>query len=152
MEMRLWYWRRQVYNPQTGKVGWARAYKRNGVIHQYGPNGECNRTWELIGIWPTSLELGELSYDSADKKQLTMNLSVDFAYPGVRRVRVGRYGTADDGQINGTTSQGIQDRLGLNNGSDAGTAYYGNLGSASNVMASSQQTSFSYSPQSNSGI
>lgn len=76
----LWKWRCKVYNPATGKVGWAKNYKKAAKIIEYGPNGECKREWVLDGVWPTSLDLGDLDYSSGDKKQITMNLSVDNAY------------------------------------------------------------------------
>ena len=76
----LWQWRMKVYNPKTGKVGWANNYKRTCMIVQYGPNGEVLRKWQCDGCWPTSLDLGELDYSSGDKKQISMNLSVDTAY------------------------------------------------------------------------
>lgn len=76
----LWQWRLKVYNPQTGKVGWAKNYKKQAKVVQYGPNGEVQRSWVLDGVWPTSLDLGDLDYSSGDKKQVSMNLSVDNAY------------------------------------------------------------------------
>lgn len=80
IEQILWKWRLKVYNPENGKVGWAKNYKKDAVIVQYGPNGEVLRKWQLKGVWPTSLDLGEMSYDGGDKKSITMNLSVDNAY------------------------------------------------------------------------
>lgn len=76
----LWKWRLAVYNPNTGKVGWTKNYKKDGKIVQYGPNGEVLREWHLSGCWPTSLDLGDLDYSSGDKKQVSMTLSVDNAY------------------------------------------------------------------------
>lgn len=73
-------WRKQVYDPETDAVGWAEKYKRNGRIYQYGPDGTVIRTWRIIGVWPTSIDSGELNYDGAEKKQITMSLSVDKAY------------------------------------------------------------------------
>ena len=79
IEKALWAWRQKVYNTKTGKVGWAVNYKKDVTIVQYGPNGEVKRKWVAKGVWPTSLDLGELSNDGADVKQITMNLSVDNA-------------------------------------------------------------------------
>jgi hypothetical protein len=80
VEKILWQWRLKVYNPETGKVGWAKNYKKQAKIVQYGPNGEVKRSWVVDGVWPTSLDLGDLDYSSGDKKQISMNLSVDNAY------------------------------------------------------------------------
>lgn len=79
IEKILYDWRLKVYNPENGKVGWASNYKKDATIVQYGPNGEVLRKWQLKGVWPTSLDLGEMNYDGGDKKQITMNLSVDNA-------------------------------------------------------------------------
>lgn len=89
----LWQWRLKVYNPQTGKVGWAKNYKKQARIVMYGPNGEVERGWVLDGVWPTNLELGDLDYSSGDKRQLTMNLSVDNAYIERQGTNTHYYGT-----------------------------------------------------------
>jgi hypothetical protein len=75
----LWQWRLRVYNPENGKVGWTPNYKKSATIVQYGPNGEVRRKWQIFGVWPLSLDLGDLDQSSGDKKQITMNLSVDNA-------------------------------------------------------------------------
>lgn len=80
VERLLWDWRLQVYNPQTGQVGWAEHYKKNGYISQYAPDGTHERSWRLVGLWPQNLQLGELNYDGGDKKTITMTLAVDFAW------------------------------------------------------------------------
>lgn len=99
VEKILWNWRLQVYNPQTGKVGWAKNYKKTCTIVQYGPNGEVVRKWQLDGCWPTSLDLGDMDYSSGDKKQITMNLSVDNAYIVRDGSNTHIYGT--DGEYSG---------------------------------------------------
>ena len=79
IEAILMQWRYAVYNPETGKVGWARNYKREARITLYAPNGECERVWIATGVWPTTLELGDLDYSSSDLRKVTMTLSVDHA-------------------------------------------------------------------------
>lgn len=80
VERLLWDWRLQVYNPQTGQVGWAEHYKKNGYISQYAPDGTHERSWRLVGLWPQNLGLGDLNYDGGDKKTISMTLAVDFAW------------------------------------------------------------------------
>lgn len=80
IEGALLAWRNKVYNPETGMVGWAADYKRDAEIVYYGPDGTCTRAWTLQGCFPLSLDLGEMNYDGADKKLITMNLSVDNAF------------------------------------------------------------------------
>lgn len=81
IEQQLWAWRKQVFDPTTMAVGWAESYKHNGRLYQYGPDGTVLRMWRLIGAWPTSFESAEFNYDGSDKKQITMTVSVDQAYP-----------------------------------------------------------------------
>lgn len=80
MEAKLWEWRKQVYNPETDLIGWAADYKRNGRIHQYAPDGTYQRSWRVLGIWPTNFNPGDMNYDGSDKKVISMTLSVDKAY------------------------------------------------------------------------
>ena len=81
IEKQLWAWRKKVFDPETMKVGWAEDYKRNGRLYQYGPDGTIQRVWRLIGCWPTGLESSEFNYDGSDKKQITMPMAIDQAYP-----------------------------------------------------------------------
>ena len=80
-EAKLCGWRKQVYDPETDKIGFAADYKKNGRIYQYAPDGTYIRTWKIIGAFPTSLNLGELSYENSDKKTISMTLSIDKAVP-----------------------------------------------------------------------
>lgn len=93
VEAILYAWRMKVYNPSTGKVGWAVNYKKQARIIQYGPNGEVQRGWIIDGVWPTTLSLGDLDYSSGDKKQISMTLSVDTAYISRDDVNSHIYGT-----------------------------------------------------------
>lgn len=72
-------WRYAVYNPDTGRVGWAKNYKREARITLYSPNGTRERTWIAEGVWPTSLDLGDFDYSSADLRKINMTLAVDNA-------------------------------------------------------------------------
>ena len=79
LEMLLYQWRGQVYDPWTDRIGWAKDYKRNGFLHQYAPDGTCQRSWKLWGVWPTNFNGGDFQYDGGDKKLISMTLSVDKA-------------------------------------------------------------------------
>ena len=94
VEKTLWDWRLQVYNPQTGQVGWAEKYKKNGYVSQYAPDGTHERSWRIVGVWPTNLQLGDMNYDGGDKKTITMSLALDFAW------LLGRAFTASTSNIN----------------------------------------------------
>lgn len=95
VERLLWDWRLQVYNPQTGQVGWAEYYKKNGYVSQYAPDGTHERSWRIVGVWPTNLQLGDLGYENSDKKTITMSLALDFAW------MLGRAWNAQDSRKNG---------------------------------------------------
>ena len=81
MELKLWEWRKQVYDPETDKVGWAKDYKRGAYLYQYAPDGTYLRPWKLKGCWPSTFESAEYAYEGGDKKVVTLTLSVDKAYP-----------------------------------------------------------------------
>jgi len=72
-------WRMEVYDQNEGDLGWAADYKRNGVLHIYSPSGDVRRAWRLYGIWPTSVNYGDLDYDGGAALSITMTLSVDMA-------------------------------------------------------------------------
>ena len=106
IEYVLMKWRYAVYNPETGKVGWAKNYKREARVTLYAPNGARERSWIATGVWPTSLELGDLDYSSADLRKITMTLSVDHARmetAGRGKTTVNNYGT--DGKYEGSFNE-----------------------------------------------
>ena len=81
IEGQLYDWFKKVYDPETDKVGWAADYKKPGRLYMYAPDGSIARSWKLQGMFPTSFEGGEFTYDGADKRVINMTLSVDKAYP-----------------------------------------------------------------------
>lgn len=104
MEDILMKWRDAVYNPRTGKVGWAKNYKREAAIVLYSPNGTILRKWVARGVWPTGVELGDMDYSGSDLRKVTMTLSVDEAFPDRTDTNLG---TADYG-TEGTWDLDIQ--------------------------------------------
>lgn len=73
-------WRLRVYNPKTGKVGYAEDFKCNAVVKEYSPSGDVIREWTLIGCFPSSVEYGDLTYENADEKQITVTIMYDKGY------------------------------------------------------------------------
>lgn len=73
-------WRLRVYNPKTGKVGYAEDYKCNATVKEYSPDGSIIREWTLIGCFPSSVEYGDLSYDDAGEKQISVTIMYDKGY------------------------------------------------------------------------
>lgn len=81
MEKQMNTWRTKVYDPSTDKVGWVEDYKKNLVVNQYAPDGTYMRQWKCIGCWPTDFNVSQFQYGTADKKLITLNISVDKAFP-----------------------------------------------------------------------
>jgi hypothetical protein len=73
-------WQNQVYDPNTGKMGWVNQYKRDMILSQRGPDGTYIRQWKYEGVWPSAVNYGEMSNDSSDRKRISMTLSYDRAY------------------------------------------------------------------------
>lgn len=72
-------WRRLVYNPETGVIGLAKDYKKEGEVIMFGPNGDMERTWKLYGIWPSKLDPGGGDMNANEPNIITTTLAVDRA-------------------------------------------------------------------------
>lgn len=77
LEKQLVEWQNQVYDEETGKMGWVEDYKRDVYITQYGPDGTYERKWHVYGAWPTSINFGEFSGEGSDKKLIQVTLACD---------------------------------------------------------------------------
>jgi len=76
----MYDWRQEVFDIESGEMGFAADFKRRGYQYEYAPDGTHLRTWVLEGIWPNSVDYGEGNYDGSDAKNVTVTLSVDRAY------------------------------------------------------------------------
>ena len=75
-------WRKQVYDPATGKVGLARDYKRVCTVQLWGPNGEFERRWRIVGTWPTNVNYGgDVTYADDAINIITASLRYDKCIP-----------------------------------------------------------------------
>jgi hypothetical protein len=72
-------WRKQVYNPETDAVGLAVNYKKQARVIQWAPDGSLERTWKIIGAWPSTVNYGTLDYTASDKKTIEITLTYDKA-------------------------------------------------------------------------
>lgn len=72
-------WQKQVYNPEDDSIGLAINYKREAYLYEFAPDGSNERQWTLKGVWPSSIEFGDMSYDDDGAKMISMTLSVDKA-------------------------------------------------------------------------
>ena len=73
-------WRLRVYNPKTGKVGYAEDFKCNAKVREFSPSGDIVREWDLIGCWPSAVEYGDVTYEDAGEKQIIATITYDKAY------------------------------------------------------------------------
>jgi len=77
---KLLEWRKKVYNHETGQIGWAKDYKKNGYIYLHGPDGNGVRKWRIQGAWPSGFDPGDVDHSSDDTTQITMTLTIDKAW------------------------------------------------------------------------
>jgi hypothetical protein len=76
-------WRRLVYDPATGRVGRAAEYKKRGKLLLLSPDGEMQRTWTLVGVWPQNDPPMNLDSGSSEQLMLEVTFKVDKLIPGV---------------------------------------------------------------------
>lgn len=70
-------WRKQVYDPETGKLGLAKNYKKTANIILEGPDGATKRVGKLVGVYPPQDPTIDLNMESSDKVLMEVPLSVD---------------------------------------------------------------------------
>lgn len=75
-------WQRLVYDPDTGLLGLASSYKKEGAIVMVGPDGQSQRIYRLKGVWPTRVSPDNLDYTNESVLTVTMSLSIDVAVKG----------------------------------------------------------------------
>ena len=74
--LQLWFWR--IFNPNTHLMGLVSSYKTDAQLYLYSPDASVIRCWDLIGVFPTSLNFGDMNADgNGQVQQITMDLSVD---------------------------------------------------------------------------
>lgn len=81
VERILTAWQKEVYNPKTQVIGNAVNYKKTAYLIEYDPQGTQARQWQLCGVWPSSLNLGDFNQEGGGVRQVTMTLTYDYAYP-----------------------------------------------------------------------
>lgn len=72
-------WRSTVYNKETDAVGFAADYKKQATITQFAPDGTHERIWKVDGVWPSSVNYGNVDQSSNGLKQIDITLSYDKA-------------------------------------------------------------------------
>lgn len=75
-----WYY--SVYDPNTGKMGYAADYKKSGFVKAYGPDGGelgNHSEFDLLGIWPSAFDPGDADHTGEDYVRISLTLSIDKA-------------------------------------------------------------------------
>ena len=70
-------WRRLVYNPANGAIGYASQYKRQGDAVWFGPDGSGSRRVTLVGAWPSSIDMGSGDMNGNDQNKITAVITID---------------------------------------------------------------------------
>ena len=75
----LMEWVRLESESVTGRQGYAAGYKRNITISMTDPTGVVVQKWVLINAFPTTVNFGDLAYDTDDISTAEMTIKYDFA-------------------------------------------------------------------------
>jgi len=82
-------WRRAVFNPDTGEVGYASDYKVNGSSELLGPDLDADnarlanhfRFFRLEGCWPSLVDRGDIDMAGDDQVFITATIEIDMSTP-----------------------------------------------------------------------
>lgn len=83
IERLCWAWFNQVINVETMLMGLVVDYKKTTQLVLFSPDGSVARFWTCLGTFPKSFSSSEPSYDSSELREISMDLVVDLAIPGV---------------------------------------------------------------------
>lgn len=106
----LWAWRNLVMSPTSEAIGYAAGYKRRGEILLLGPDGGNVRRYTLEGLWPSSLNHGQIDMNGNDKLLVEMTIQIDRMYPVAESFEGGikdALATRGIGALNGLINQAI---------------------------------------------
>jgi hypothetical protein len=74
-------WRQLVYQAQTGFIGPASAYKKRGTVVLFSTDGTVERKFDLIGMWPHTVDFGTLDMASSETLKAIVTIRFDKAIP-----------------------------------------------------------------------
>ena len=70
-------WHDMVYDPLTDEIGYAKDYKKDGILTEYTAKGDFVRQWILQGCWPSQISLGDFNQEGGSVRQITVTLTYD---------------------------------------------------------------------------
>jgi hypothetical protein len=74
-------WFADTYNADTGQVGMAKDYKKEGKVIQYSPDGQIEREYDIQGMWISAIDPGDADMASEDVLRVTCTFTIDKAIP-----------------------------------------------------------------------
>jgi len=75
-------WRQMVYDPVSGNIGFAAAYKKTARILLVAPDDSIERQFQLTGVWPQKISPGDLDYKAgAEVVEIGMTIRFDKSLP-----------------------------------------------------------------------
>ena len=86
----MWRWAQTVYDVLNGTMGYAATYKVDASPILLGPGQtstskaattdiEIIEAWDIFGMWPNTVQGGELSYEATDALRITCEFQFDYA-------------------------------------------------------------------------
>lgn len=78
---KLMEWVRLIFEPETGRMGYAVGYKKNLVLKAVGPAGGDVEKWTLIGCFITNVDFGDYDYGSDDVSEVKITIQPDKCLP-----------------------------------------------------------------------
>ena len=72
-------WIRINFEPLTGRMGYAKYYKKNIVLKLLDPQGTVVEYWDITGAWPQDANFGDLDYATSDNVEISFTLRYDNA-------------------------------------------------------------------------
>lgn len=70
-------WFNSTYDTETGALGLASEYKKDGYVIEYAGDRRYQRKWPIKGMWISSPNLGTLNAASGEMKELTFTIEID---------------------------------------------------------------------------
>lgn len=72
-------WVRLGHESITGRRGYADFYKKDIDIYMLGPVGDKIEQWKMKGCLLTSVNFGDLSFDSNEPASIELGIAMDYA-------------------------------------------------------------------------
>ena len=72
-----WRWWRDVGSSFNGEINPPPAYKTDGTLVITDGRGSPINVWNLIGCFPSAMQMGDGDYSSTDILQVTMTIMID---------------------------------------------------------------------------